>query len=135
MQSVSSRIWTRVAVAISSEDNDYTTGTSIINLMKLWIYCLFKRKENEYFVIIMAMLLFLRVLVAEIHITFRNGKILFFHRRSEEQWRKNKTKNNKKTDNGIRTHNPRIKKSMPYSLGHGKQPGRKRATFLPCASF
>ena len=30
MQSVSSRIWTRVAVSISSDDNNYTTGTSII---------------------------------------------------------------------------------------------------------
>ena len=29
MQSVSSRIWTRVAVSISYDDNDYTTGTSI----------------------------------------------------------------------------------------------------------
>ena len=28
MQSVSSRIWTRVAVSISYDDNDYTTGTS-----------------------------------------------------------------------------------------------------------
>ena len=28
MQSVSSRIWTRVAVSISYGDNDYTTGTS-----------------------------------------------------------------------------------------------------------
>ena len=28
MQSVSSRIWTRVAVFISNDDNDYTTGTS-----------------------------------------------------------------------------------------------------------
>ena len=27
MQSVSSRIWTRVAVYISYDDNDYTTGT------------------------------------------------------------------------------------------------------------
>ena len=27
MQSVSSRIWTRVAVSISYDDNDYTTGT------------------------------------------------------------------------------------------------------------
>ena len=26
MQSVSSRIWTRVAVSISHDDNDYTTG-------------------------------------------------------------------------------------------------------------
>ena len=30
MQSVSSRIWTRVAVSISYKDNHYTTGTSKI---------------------------------------------------------------------------------------------------------
>ena len=30
MQSVSSRIWTRIAVFISYGDNDYTTGTSCI---------------------------------------------------------------------------------------------------------
>ena len=30
MQSVSSRIWTRVAVSISYDDNHYTTGTSIL---------------------------------------------------------------------------------------------------------
>ena len=29
MQSVSSRIWTRVAVSISYDDNHYTTGISI----------------------------------------------------------------------------------------------------------
>ena len=28
MQSVSSRIWTRVAMSISYDDNHYTTGTS-----------------------------------------------------------------------------------------------------------
>ena len=28
MQSVSSKIWTRVAVSISYDDNHYTTGTS-----------------------------------------------------------------------------------------------------------
>ena len=28
MQSVSSRIWTRVALSISCDDNHYTTGTS-----------------------------------------------------------------------------------------------------------
>ena len=28
MQSVSSKIWTRVAVFISYDDNNYTTGTS-----------------------------------------------------------------------------------------------------------
>ena len=30
MQSVSSRIWTYVAVSISYDDNDYTTGTSTL---------------------------------------------------------------------------------------------------------
>ena len=35
MQSVSSRIWTRIAVFISYGDNDYTTGTS--TLPKSWI--------------------------------------------------------------------------------------------------
>ena len=34
MQSVSSRIWTRVAVFISYDDNDYTTGTEIIFFVK-----------------------------------------------------------------------------------------------------
>ena len=32
MQSVSSRIWTRVAVSISYDDNDYTTGTFMIHI-------------------------------------------------------------------------------------------------------
>ena len=31
MQSASSRIWTRVAVSISYDDNNYTTGTSVGN--------------------------------------------------------------------------------------------------------
>ena len=31
MQSVSSRIWTRIAVSISYDDNHYTTGTSFDN--------------------------------------------------------------------------------------------------------
>ena len=41
MQSVSSRIWTRVAVFISYDDNDYTTGTSRYILIGL--YHVFKR--------------------------------------------------------------------------------------------
>ena len=32
MQSVSSRIWTRVGVFISYDDNDYTTGTSLMTM-------------------------------------------------------------------------------------------------------
>ena len=32
MQSVSSRIWTRIAVSISYGDNDYTTGTCLIGV-------------------------------------------------------------------------------------------------------
>ena len=34
MQSVSSRIWTRFAVSISYDDNDYTTGTSNLHMME-----------------------------------------------------------------------------------------------------
>ena len=33
MQLVSARIWTRVAVSISNDDNHYTTGTSEVTLM------------------------------------------------------------------------------------------------------
>ena len=33
MQSVSSRIWTRVALFISNDDNNYTTGTSTIPIV------------------------------------------------------------------------------------------------------
>ena len=33
MQSVSSRIWTRVVVSISYDDNHYTTGPSIKQLI------------------------------------------------------------------------------------------------------
>ena len=35
MQSVSSRIWTRVAVSISYDENNYTMGTSWSNTNKL----------------------------------------------------------------------------------------------------
>ena len=41
MQSVSSRIWTRIAVFISYGDNDYTTGTSIVGMgLQLGLYTL-----------------------------------------------------------------------------------------------
>ena len=36
MQSVSSRIWTRVAVSISYDDNHYSTGTSIVLVLTWW---------------------------------------------------------------------------------------------------
>ena len=36
MQSVSSGIWTRVAVSISYDDNDYTTGTSRVDVCFGW---------------------------------------------------------------------------------------------------
>ena len=43
MQSVSSRIWTRVAVSISYDDNHYTTGTSKKNKWYLTV-C---KKQNK----------------------------------------------------------------------------------------
>ena len=42
MQSVSSRIWTRVAVSISYNDNDYTTGTSKMMHVKIFFFLCFK---------------------------------------------------------------------------------------------
>ena len=41
MQSVSSRIWTRVTVSISYDDNHYTTGTSCL------AYLLFSLTEAQ----------------------------------------------------------------------------------------
>ena len=41
MQSVLSRIWTHVAVSVSYDDNDYTTGTS-----NLW-YKVFRWDDTE----------------------------------------------------------------------------------------
>ena len=38
MQTVSSRIWTRVAVSISYDDNHYTTGTYNIRFYALFAY-------------------------------------------------------------------------------------------------
>ena len=37
MQPVSSRIWTRVAVLISYDDNNYTTGTYIREFMLMYV--------------------------------------------------------------------------------------------------
>ena len=49
MQSVSSRIWTRVAVSISYDDNNYTTGTTITGLNSEFSFsytsCLTKAEE------------------------------------------------------------------------------------------
>ena len=38
MQSVSSRIWTRVAVSISNDDNHYTTDTSLTHITYTYIH-------------------------------------------------------------------------------------------------
>ena len=38
MQSVSSRIWTRVVVSISYDDNCYTTGTSLSTFIILFLF-------------------------------------------------------------------------------------------------
>ena len=50
MQSVLSRIWTRVTVSISYDDNHYTTGTSmgkVIDVLKLTLcHILFVAEEQ-----------------------------------------------------------------------------------------
>ena len=45
MQSVSSRIWTRVAVFISYDDNNYTTGTSISHML----FATFHNEHGTFF--------------------------------------------------------------------------------------
>ena len=43
MQSVSSRIWTRVAVSISYDDDHYTTGTSVKQYIILLYFDAFEK--------------------------------------------------------------------------------------------
>ena len=59
MQSVSSTIWTRVAMSISYDDNHYTTGTSAVTFYSffllvlapfiiarfVWLFCLMAYKS------------------------------------------------------------------------------------------
>ena len=45
MQSVSSRIWTRVAVSPSYDDNDYTTGTSETELINKYFDIVWEMKK------------------------------------------------------------------------------------------
>ena len=47
MQSVSSRIWTRVAVSISYDDNHYTTGTSSIIDFIVGLYRILNSVEKK----------------------------------------------------------------------------------------
>ena len=47
MQSVSSRIWTRVAVFISYDDNDYTTGTFMGDTVYIMFVITFKMTLKE----------------------------------------------------------------------------------------
>ena len=42
MQSVSSRIWIRVAVSISYDDNHYTTGNIYENVYKSYIFNIYE---------------------------------------------------------------------------------------------
>ena len=45
MQSVSSRIWTRGAVSISYDDNNYTTGPSMYLSINLYIFCSYRHPQ------------------------------------------------------------------------------------------
>ena len=47
MQSISSRIWTRVAVSISYDDNNYTTGTSNVYVSVDILMLLLELGEKE----------------------------------------------------------------------------------------
>ena len=48
MQSVSSRIWTRVAVFISYDDNNYTTAPPPVLVRKLLVRKLYPPKKGKY---------------------------------------------------------------------------------------
>ena len=48
MQSVSSRIWTRIAVFISYDDNDYTTGTSNWHNILMALFCASIKRDSVY---------------------------------------------------------------------------------------
>ena len=48
MQSVSSRIWTRIAVFISYGDNDYTTGTSLCVVVRVNVPCVDKNRTYSF---------------------------------------------------------------------------------------
>ena len=49
MQSVSSRIWTRIAVSISFDDNQYTTGTSFLRYEHLFFLFQVHKSYEELF--------------------------------------------------------------------------------------
>ena len=58
MQSVSSKIWTRVAVSISNDDNHYTTGTSSADDYDSTIECAgydTKQSDGEVSVMLLGM--------------------------------------------------------------------------------
>ena len=68
MQSVLSRIWTRVVVSISYNDNHYTTGTSIIIILMGCIYfesfewfCLQISHDRKYFFPLLSKALWSRI--------------------------------------------------------------------------
>ena len=52
MQSASSRIWTRVAVSISYDDNNYTTGTFYDKMMMNSVYHVFQCDINNFHIAI-----------------------------------------------------------------------------------
>ena len=66
MQSVSSRIWTRVAVFISFDDNDYTTWLMVSSL-----------SPHSFSFAILLCLIYYR-LVMIIMIIIINNKVIFF---------------------------------------------------------
>ena len=49
MQSVSFRIWTRVAVSISYNDNHYTTGTSYLGFIMTIVIVIFFAHERKLY--------------------------------------------------------------------------------------
>ena len=95
MQSVSSRIWTRVAVSISYDDNHYTTGTSSLSLFFFFFFYIFEKhlltklKGFIYFYLIRIILfllfttnyLFVHCICFQILLCITNNTIEFINRK------------------------------------------------------
>ena len=54
MQSVSSRIWTRVAVSISDDDNHYISGTSTSSKFYLLTHPILAKTKNQILIFFFA---------------------------------------------------------------------------------
>ena len=92
MLSVSSRIWTRVAVSTSNDDNHYTTGTSYFKWIynqKTGLHCKLGKRENLYWMHFNMDFIYNQI-------TNKRMLIIERHKQNEEIWTLNLTDRVKK---------------------------------------